>query len=198
MTDLYSNPVIHRGIVVVAASAGGVRAVSTLIGGLPEGFEAPVVIVQHRPSDKPSLLAEVLSKSTELPVEDAGPGNTIDRGRIYIARPDLHLTVTVSGHFAYVDGRRVSHVLSSADPLFLSAANVYRHQAIGVVLSGTGRDGTEGAKAIKAGGGTVIAQDEWTSQHFEMPGSAIESGAADYVLPIEAIAPALVRLVHRD
>jgi two-component system, chemotaxis family, protein-glutamate methylesterase/glutaminase len=104
------------------------------------------------------------------------------------------LTITSEGRFVYSDGQRIGHVLSSINPLFISSAAAYGAAAIGVVLSGSGRDGTDGVLAIKAHGGIVIAQDEATAGFFGMPGSAVASEAVDYILPIQDIGPALVRL----
>jgi two-component system chemotaxis response regulator CheB len=111
---------------------------------------------------------------------------------VYVASPDLHLTVTRTGRFAYSDGYRIRHVLSSANPLFASPAESFGPGAIGVVLTGYDADGTDGVQAIRSCGGTVIAQDERTSEQFAMPSSAIRPGAVDSVL--EEIVPALVRL----
>ena len=180
-------------LVVIGASAGGIEALSKVLQGLPRSFPAAVVVVQHRLPNKESILATILGRQTILPVVEARDGEALEAGTVYIARPDQHLTVTSSGRFAYHDGQRIRHVLSSANPLFASAANTFGAQAIGVVLTGSGADGTDGVQAIKGRGGIVIAQDRATSERFEMPGSAIASGAVDQVLPLEDIAPALVR-----
>jgi two-component system chemotaxis response regulator CheB len=182
-------------IVVAAASAGGIGALSTLLRGLPTDFPAPIVVVQHRRPFTQSLLPAILQRSSPLPVVEARPGAVCAPGFVYLARPELHLSVTRQGRFAYSDGRRIRHLLSSANPLFESAASAFGPGAVAVVLTGTGMDGTDGVQAIRAAGGIVIAQDERTSQYFGMPRSAIRSGVVDYVLPIEQVAPALVRLV---
>jgi len=185
-------------IVVIAASAGGVQALTRVLGALPSIFPAPIVVVQHRTARPRSLLASVLGTRTVLPVSEAEPGQPIRPGVVYVARPDLHLTVTDERRFAYVDGRRIHYVLSSANPLFESAAAVFGAGTVGVVLTGYGQDGTEGVQAIRAHGGVVIAQDRRTSEQFGMAASAIQTGAVDYVLPVDAIGPALVRLVATE
>src|SRR5262249_2901562 len=151
--------------------------------------------VLHRQPDRQSHLAAILKRTSALPVTDAIEGEKLKAGTVYIARADEHLTVTDSGRFAYQNGQRIRHVLSSANPLFVSAANSFGAGVIGLVLTGTDSDGTDGVQAIKAHGGVVIAQDLETSEHFGMPGSAISTGAVDYVLPLQEIAPALARLV---
>jgi len=183
-----------RGIVVVVASDGGLRAVSVVLEGLSVSFPSPLVVVQHRALDPDAVLVGALGRRSMLPVQMAEDGVVLAPGVVYVARPDLHPTATHTGRFAYTDGHRKRFVVSSANPLLISAAAVYGPQAIAVVLSGDGRDGTDGAHAVRAGGGTVIAQDEKTSECFEMPGSVIQSGAADLVLPIDRIAATLGRL----
>lgn len=191
-----ASPAPHEpGIVVIGASAGGIGALTTILSALPSDFPDPIVIVQHRAASGPSYLVEVLARTTRLTVVEAKGGDTLRPKTVYLARADQHLTVTPAGCFVYIDGDRIHHVLSSANPLFTSSAECFGVDAIAIVLSGSGHDGTDGVQAIKAHGGTVIVQDEATSQHFGMPRSAIESGAVDMVLPIEAIGPALVRLV---
>lgn len=184
-------------VVVIGASAGGVGALSTIVNALPADFPAPVVIVLHRTPTAESLLVEILARRSLLPVMDARAGEPLIPGVIYISRPDQHLSVTPGRCFAYSDGRKIRFVFSSVNPLFSSAAAVYGPGTIAVVLSGAGRDGTDGVQTVKASGGIVIAQDQGTADHFSMPKSAIETGAVDYVLPIDDIAPALVRLVSR-
>ena len=104
--------------------------------------------------------------------------------------------MTADGAFVYRDGRRIRFLRSSANPLFESAAKVFEGHVIAVVLTGYGRDGTDGVQGVKIHGGTVIAQDLATSEQWSMPQSAIQSGAVDYVLPLSAIGPALNDLVH--
>ena len=182
-------------VVLIAASAGGIEALHEVLGALPRTFGAAVVIVQHRGPDRQSLLARVLARASALPVIDARDGDRLAAGTIYVAKADQHLTIDAAGAFQYVDGRRIRHVLSSANPLFASAAAALGPRAIAVVLTGSGMDATDGVQAIKTHGGVVIAQDRATSAHFGMPGAAIETGVVDYVIPLAAVAPTLVRLV---
>jgi len=182
-------------VVVIAASAGGLRALRTILAGLPKSFPAALVIVQHRSMG--SMLTSLLEKKSALPVSNAVEGQTVEAGHVYVNRPDRHLTINAEHRFEYHGGQKIRHVLSSANPLFESSADVFGPGTIGVVLTGSDHDGTDGVQAIKSGGGIVIAQDEATSEHFHMPASAISTGSVDYVLPLDDIAPALVRLVQR-
>jgi two-component system chemotaxis response regulator CheB len=185
-------------VVLIGASAGGIRALRKLLSELPKDFPAPIVIVQHRSPSRTSELSTILARSSSLPVIDAEVDDVMKAGVVYLARPDLHLGISTAGQFVYSDGRPIRYVLSSVNPLFASAAKVFGGRTIAVVLTGSGADGTDGVQAVKTHGGTVIAQDRATSEHFGMPGSAIATGAVDYVLPLEEIAPALVRLAARS
>ena len=185
-------------VVVIAASAGGVEAVAKLLSALPVAFPAPIVIVQHRRPANPSQLRQVLARFTRLPVVDAKERDRLKPGVVYVARPDRHLSISNAGRVHYSNGHhKIRHLLSSANPLFESSAEAFGPGVIGVVLTGTDGDGTDGVQAIKRCGGTVIAQNEATSQFFGMPASAIGTGAVDYVLPLEEIGPALCRLTRR-
>jgi two-component system chemotaxis response regulator CheB len=189
------RPFARPWMIAIAGSAGGVTALVDLLAQLPADLPAAVVIVQHRSATKQSLLEGILSRHASLPVQMAAAGTPLLPGRVYIARPDLHLRVDAERRFSYVDGTRVRGVLSSANPLLESAAPVFRDRLIAVVLTGSGLDATDGVQSVKAYGGTVIAQDQATSLFFGMPGSAIRTGAVDHVLPLAAIAPALVEMV---
>jgi len=130
-----------------------------------------------------------------MPVVLASEGQPIEPGVVYLSRPDLHLTVAPGGRFEYVDGTRVCGVFSSANPLFESAARAFGDRTIGVVLTGSGIDATDGVQMVKARGGIVVAQDPGTAEYGSMPTSAIRTGAVDHVLPLDGIAAALVAIV---
>lgn len=183
-------------VVVMAASSGGVAALSRVLGGLPGDFPLPVAIVQHRSDALPNLMAEVLARAGPLPVKSAEEGEVLRRGMVYVAPPDRHMVMRTDGSVAFMDGRRIRYVRSSANPLFESAAQGLDGGVIGVVLTGYGADGTDGVQAIRAAGGTVIAQDPATAAQGGMPASAIRTGAVDYVVPLEQIAPLLVCLAR--
>jgi two-component system chemotaxis response regulator CheB len=183
-------------LIVMAASIGGIEALRTILAGLPGDFPAPIVVLQHRLPDGAGALEQVLRAATRLPVRTAAQGDPIQAPGVYVARADSHLTITPEEHFLYRDGTRIRFVRASANPLLESAARVLEGRVIAVVLSGSGMDGTDGVQAVKAHGGVVIAQDELSSFSWGMPKSAIQSGAVDYVLPVDAIAPALSSIVH--
>jgi two-component system chemotaxis response regulator CheB len=185
----------HFDLIVLAASAGGLQALTTIISSLPAGFPVPLAAVIHRSNQLPNMLAEILGRRTALAVRPAKAGESPASGTIYVAPPDRHLTVTQDRTFALTEGKPIHHLHSAADPLFLSAAEVYGSRVVAIVLTGGLDDAAEGARAVGLAGGVVIAQNEATSQVFSMPQATIATGQADSILPIEMIGPALTRLI---
>jgi two-component system chemotaxis response regulator CheB len=182
-------------LIALAASAGGLAALATVLAKLPPDLPASVVVVLHRRATRESLLDKILARHANLPVTLALPGAPVAPGHIYIAPAENHLIVNGDLRFAFQDGTRVRGVLSSANRVLETAAPVFGQRLIAVVLTGTGFDATDGVQTVKAHGGTVIAQDEATSAYFGMPGAAIKTGLVDLVLPLDAIGPAIVGIV---
>lgn len=182
-------------IVALASSAGGLSALSEVLSTIPEGFPASIAVVQHLDPRHRSLMAKILSGRTQLSVKEAEEGDRLRPGVVYVAPPDRHLLINPGGTISLTQSEMVHFVRPSADLLFESVAASFKDRAIAVVLTGSGSDGKMGVMAIKKMGGTVIAQDETTSEFFGMPGAAIQSGNVDFVLPLGEIASALVTLV---
>lgn len=182
-------------IVAIAASAGGVAALGELLGALPADFRASIVIVQHVDPRHRSLMPQVVGRHARLPVAHAEDGMTVKTAHAYMAPPDHHMLLSRKGVVTLTDTELVNFVRPSADLLFESVAGAFGERAIAVVLTGTGRDGAMGVTAIKQRGGTVVAQDEASSEFFGMPGAAIKTGAVDFILPLDEIASRLVALV---
>ena len=185
-------------VVALASSAGGIAALSEILGSLPGDFPAAIVVVQHLDPRHRSLMADILRRRTALNVAQAAEGDYIRAGTVYIAPPDRHLLVNANGTLSLSHSELVHFVRPSADLLFESVAASYRNRAIAVVLTGTGSDGSMGIGAIKKMGGTVVAQDQASAEFSGMPGAAIRTGNADFVLPLDEIAPALVTLVMKE
>ena len=183
-----------RDIVVIAASAGGVLALLDIVAALPDDFETPIAIVLHRASKPPHLLDKLLAKRCRLRVVEAATGDALAPRTIFVAPPDGHLTLRSDRTFVVDHSGRIDQLRCSADTLFESAAEVFGPGVVGVILSGTGRNGARGVAVIKERGGTVIVQNEATAAYFEMPAAAIQTGAVDFVLPVDQIASALVVL----
>ena len=182
-------------IVAIAASAGGLRAVSHVLTGLPPSFSASLTVVQHLDPRHRSLMAGILSRRTVLAVKEAEDGEKLERGTVYIAPPNKHLLVNPDTTLSLAQTELVHFVRPSADLLFESVAASFKERAIALVLSGTGSDGSMGVQAIKKMGGTVLAQDEGSSEFFGMPNAAIQTGSVDFVLSLNEIAGALITLV---
>ena len=185
------------GMVVVGASWGGLQALTTLVSGFPAGFALPIVVVQHRSRDSTSALAELLQDVSKLcicEVEDKAP---IVDGHVHIAPPDYHLLVD-RGAFALSTEAPLRYSRPSIDITFESVANEYNDSAIGVVLTGANQDGSAGLRTIVARGGAAIVQDPDTAESPTMPRAALQAVPKATVLPIEQIAPFLVRLAARQ
>ena len=181
-------------IVAIGASAGGVKAIISILGDLPENFPAAIVIVQHLDPEQKSSMAEILQWNCKLKVKDAENGEDIKQGVVYVATPDRHMLVN-RRKIALTTTERVHFLRPSIDVLFNSVAADFGSKAIGIILTGTGKDGSVGLKAIKARGGVTIAQDKKTSESFGMPEAAISAGAVDFVLPVQDIGPAIIKLI---
>ena len=193
-TNAMAQPLAPQ-LVVVAASAGGLFALETLLSGLPKAFPVPLVIVLHLSPRHRSMLAEVLRRYTELSVKQAEEGDPLRPGTVYCAPPDFHTLVTDEGTLTLSHTAQVQHVRPAADVLFESAARAYGETVIAVVLSGTGHDGADGVRVIKEHGGWVMVQDEASATHVGMPRSAIATGAVDWVLPLDRVAGKLLELI---
>lgn len=185
-------------LVVIGASTGGPKALATLLAVLPPDLGVPVVIVQHMPPDFTGLLTKRLGEVGPLEVCEASDGEALLPNRVYVAPGGVHLVLRLER------GKVVARLLAdppvhscrpAVDPLFLSAAATHGEGVLGVVLTGMGRDGADGAMAIRGRGGQVIAQDEATSVVWGMPGCVVRQGSADAVLAIDNIAPEIVSRV---
>ena len=182
-------------IVAIAASAGGVHALTDVLRHLPADIGVIVVCVQHLDPRHRSLMPEIMGRRSSLPVAHAEDGKHLEPGHVYLAPPDRHLLVNRDGTISLTQTELVNFVRPSADLLFESVAAAYGERAIAVVLTGAGKDGSMGVTAIKARGGTVIAQDESSSEFFSMPSAAIKTGAVDFVLSLDEIPAALATLI---
>ena len=182
-------------VVALAASAGGLAAISQILSTLPAEFPAAIVVLQHVSPNHISYLSDILSRRTRLKVKQAEPNDQLLPGVIYIAPPNWHLLVKPGGVLTLSQTAPLHFVRPSADVLFESLATSFKNYAIVVILTGTGYDGSEAIKTVKDMGGTVIAQDKTTSEFFGMPEAAIRTGYVDHVLPLNEISPLLLSLV---
>ncbi len=182
-------------VVVIGASLGGPRALSTILKNLPGSFPLPVAVVQHIADGFTEGLAGWLDMESALTVAEAVDGEPLRPGRVVLAPSGKHLVVA-RGQVHLSDEPPVETFKPSVTPLFASAARHYGRRACGVLLTGMGRDGAEGLREIRERGGTTIVQDEATSAVFGMPRAAIELGAAERVLALEEIPRVLQELAR--
>ena len=183
---------------MVAASTGGPTALQELVSGLPAGFPAAVLVVQHIPRGFTKSLSERLDARSAIPVREARDGDPIAPGTILIARPgSTHGSRGVAARSSSRSKRSPatrSH-RPSADVLMASAAEVYGPRAVGVVLTGMGSDGTEGLRAIRQAGGITLAESEETSVIYGMPKAAVEAGVVHKSVPLDKMAGEILAAV---
>ena len=181
-------------IACVGASAGGLEALIALFNALPKNINMAFVLILHLEPQHKSALVEILSRETPLAICEARNNMKIEPSHAYIIQPNTRMAIShkrlkISARVKRTDGRYLP-----IDFFMVSLAEEEKNKAIGVILSGTGDDGTLGAQAIRAKGGIVFAQDENTARYFGMPGSVIMSGSTDYVLEPKEIASKLVHI----
>ncbi|NIR46117.1 MAG: chemotaxis response regulator protein-glutamate methylesterase [Gemmatimonadetes bacterium] len=185
----------EESVVVIAASTGGPRALSFLLGTLPASLEAAVLVVQHMPAGFTATLAARLDGVSKLPVTEATGGETVVANHVWLAPGNFHMRLRRFEREVRIvlDQREpLRGTRPAADALFPTAAALYGKRCIGVVLTGMGRDGADGLAAIRAASGRTIVQDEATSVVFGMPGRAIAQGAAEQVVPLDRVPEAIV------
>jgi two-component system, chemotaxis family, protein-glutamate methylesterase/glutaminase len=187
---------------LIGSSTGGPQALMTLVTELgPVIDRFPVLITQHMPPTFTTILAEHLARSSHRPAHEAIDGEIVKAGRIYLAPGGRHMRVVRHGSdtvIALDDGPPVNFCKPAVDPLFTSAIDVWHSGVLALVLTGMGSDGMRGGREIVAAGGSVIAQDEATSVVWGMPGAAANAGICAAVLPLNQIAPKLIRLFSGD
>ena len=179
-------------LVAIGASAGGPAALATLLGALPADFGAAVVAVQHVDEAFAQGMAEWLDAQCQLPVRLARTGEVPEAGAVVLAGTNDHLRLTSSGRLIYTPEPCDYLYRPSIDVFFESVVEHWRGEAIGVLLTGMGRDGAQGLKAMRERGFQTIAQDQATSAVYGMPKAAATLGAASEILPLQKIAPRLV------
>jgi two-component system chemotaxis response regulator CheB len=181
--------------VVIAASTGGPRALSAVVPALPATLAAAVLVVQHMPAGFTKSLAHRLDLMSASTVAEARDGERVLNGRVYLAPGGRHMTVVAGDdgpRIALDDSAPVWGVRPAADILFRSAVDVFGGRTVGVVLTGMGRDGAEGARLIRAVGGRTVLQDRETATIFGMPHAALLHAGADRVAPLNEIGGAIV------
>ena len=179
------------GLVVVATSTGGPRALEALLSHMPAHLGVGVIVVQHMLNGFTATLAERLDRLSALTVREAAAGVQLVDDLVLVAPGDRHVLVDGAGRVTVDESPRVNGVRPAADVTVLAAAPVWGRHMLLVVLTGMGRDGTAGAQAMQEHGGFVIVQDEATSAVYGMPRAVVEAGVAGRVLPLDEVAAAI-------
>jgi chemotaxis response regulator CheB len=185
-------------LVAIGSSAGGPSALTTLLAGLPVDFPAAIVIIQHVDKQFTEGLTTWFATHTKLQVRVAQEGDALKPGVVYLAGRDRHLVLSSSTQLGYVAQPTDSSYCPSVDVFFKSLARNWPGRAIGVLLTGMGRDGAEGLKVLREAGHYTIAQDKRTSAVYGMPKAAMELDAAREILALDKIAPRLTNILVKQ
>jgi two-component system, chemotaxis family, protein-glutamate methylesterase/glutaminase len=191
--DTLSYSLRNFDVVALGTSAGGLNALTQVLSALPVNFPSSIVVVQHLAPGHKSWIAKLLGRSTRLRVKQAEHGEILLPGVVYTAPPDEHLLVG-PGKIQLAHSQLVHFSRPSIDLLFESVAGTYGSRSIGVVLSGSGKDGAAGVRTIKEAGGITIAQSPELAEFRHMPEAAIETGCIDFILPLTGIGEKLAGL----
>lgn len=184
----------------IGASTGGIGAILALLGGLSAPLPFPLFVTQHLPASFQPLFARQLRRAIRLPVVLAEDGLPVRAGTVHLAPGHAHLSLAREGHgqgvgpvrVALSDERCLHGGVPAVDPMFAALARVYGAGACGIILSGMGRDGTAGGRAIADAGGWLIAQDHQSSAVWGMPGAVVKAGLASLILPPADMAEAVM------
>lgn len=183
-------------VVVIGSSTGGPRALNTVIPAIAQDLPATFLVVQHMPVGFTRSLAERLDSVSRLSVKEAAAGDRLEAGRALLAPGGYHMTVDGSGQIALNQNPAVHGVRPAVDVTMSSVAQYFGAVTIGVILTGMGSDGTNGAALIHSAGGKVIAEDESTCVVWGMPRSVVERGVADWIVPLPEVAAAIEKAIR--
>ena len=186
-------PGVGYDLVVVGTSWGGLHALRTLVGGLPDSFQMAVTLVQHRHRDSDHLLRTLLQEHSSLRVCEVEDKMPLEHGHIYVAPPNYH-TLLEPGHFSLSTEAPVRFSRPSIDVTFSSAADCYAHRTVGIILTGANADGADGLRRISDRGGLALVQDPETAESPTMPAAARKAVPRARVMSLEAMGAFLAAL----
>jgi two-component system chemotaxis response regulator CheB len=173
--------------VVIGVSAGGLFALSGILGELPVDFPLPIVVIQHRSKDERVLLEDLLQSKCKIKIKQADEKEKIRGGLVYIAPAGYHLLIEKDRSFSLSCDAPVNFSRPSIDVLFETAAEVYEDKLIGVILTGANKDGAAGIQAIERRGGITVAQNPASASFPVMPRAAIDTGSVKYIFELQEV-----------
>lgn len=182
--------------ILIGTSAGGLNALSTVLGVLPADYPIPILVVQHRAKDQKNLLEEVLQAKTKIKIKQADEKEPIRPGCVYIAPPDYHVLIESDKTLSLTSDELVRFSRPSIDVLFESAAVVFRDQLIGIVLTGASNDGAAGIEAVRSYGGLTIVQDPSEADFPFMPQASIQTKRVNHIWTLSQIQDFLMNLIE--
>jgi two-component system, chemotaxis family, protein-glutamate methylesterase/glutaminase len=188
-----------KGLVIIGASTGGPKAILNIMKGIPGNLQVAFLIIQHMPKGFTLSFAERISWESGIRAKEAEDGDILTPGRAFIAPAGSHLVLVKDNaevKIKLTDDPLVNFVRPSIDVSMISAADIFGKDIIGVILTGMGKDGLEGARKIKAAGGKIFVQDEQSSVVWGMPGAVSKAGLADGIWPLDRIADVLVKNIR--
>lgn len=174
--------------IAIGTSWGGLHALRTVLAPLPAPYPHPIFIVQHRKEQDKNLLASLLQEITPVPVQEANNWEPIQTNTIYLAPPDYHLQIEPDKQLTLAMDEAIHYSRPAIDVLFTTAANVYKTNLLGILLTGASQDGTAGLRRIKLCGGQTIVQDPQEAEAALMPQTAVSANLADQILTLAEIA----------
>ena len=180
--------------IVIGVSSGGMNALKNLFSRLPKNFSIPIIILQHIGAHSDNQWINILNKTINIVIKEAEEKEKIESGSAYVSPPNYHLLIERNKTFSFTIDERVNYARPSIDVLFESAAEAYKSKLIGIILTGSNTDGTNGMKRIKECGGLAIAQDPETAESSYMPASAIAAVKMDYILSLQGISDLLIKI----
>ncbi|MCK4545563.1 chemotaxis response regulator protein-glutamate methylesterase [candidate division WOR-3 bacterium] len=197
--EIYNYDDLHSINLVIGASTGGPKALTMILKEFPYRFPISILIVQHMPEGFTKQFAQHLDKECNLSVREATDGMLIKKGNAIIAKAGYHMMVesidNKTNIIRLIKGEKINSVMPSCEPLFNSAAKIYKSNLIGIVLTGMGKDGSCGMKTIKKYNGFTIAESALTAMINGMPQAAIKTGAVDYIKPLNEIPETIVNIM---
>lgn len=196
MNDAATGPIRGIEAIVVGASAGGVEALLSIFGDLPQGFGVPIIAVLHLPDERRSQLAEVFDRRISMPVLEARDKELIKPGTLYFAGPGYHLSVEHDHSLSLSQEDRVHHSRPAIDFLFASAADTYGCSLLAILLTGANQDGAGGLAHVKQQGGTTVVQDPTEARVAVMPRAALALHTPDHILSLSQIGSLLASLEY--